>query len=252
MKDALSRVWTDREAARLYAYRAAYPAPTFELLRRLIAGPAVILDAGCGTGALARRLAEFALRVDAIDRSEAMIDEGRLLPNGRSTRIRWLVGTIETAPLDPPYGLITCGQSLHWMDHDVVLPRFADALAPGGFLAITDHELEYAPEWRATLVEIIKRHSPLKGPIHQHFADLQRRGLFERVGFTRTSTERFDQSTEDFIRALQSTSTLSRVTLGAGTDEFAAEVRAMFARLEITTVTFAVAGNIVWGRPRRP
>ena len=45
---------------------------------------------------------------------------------------------METAPLDPPYALVTAGESLHWMAWEVVLPRFAAALVPGGLLAIAD------------------------------------------------------------------------------------------------------------------
>ena len=62
----------------------------------------------------------------------------------------------------------------------------------------------------------------------------------------------FEQSVEDFIRALQSTSSLSRVTLGERTDAFAAEVRALFARLGITRIALPVAAMVVWGRPLRP
>lgn len=90
-----------------------------------------MLDAGAGSGALARRMVSLAERVDAVDPSVAMIDAGRRSPGGDDGRIRWIVGRAEDAHLSPPYGLITCGASLHWMDLGVVLPRFRDALAPG-------------------------------------------------------------------------------------------------------------------------
>src|SRR5439155_1186695 len=112
--------WAEPDVARLYRYRAPYPPPVFEILRRLIVEPHTILDAGCGTGALTRHLTELASRVDAVDPSEAMIEEGRRLLGGGDPRIRWIVGPAETAPLEPPYGLITTGQSLHRMDQGVV------------------------------------------------------------------------------------------------------------------------------------
>jgi SAM-dependent methyltransferase len=250
-KRALAEVWMDREAAELYRYRAPYPEPVFEILRRLSVPPRVVLDVGAGTGAVARRLLSFAARVEAVEPSEAMLAEGRGLPGGDDPRIRWIRGTAESAPLDPPYGLITCGQSLHWMDHEVVMPRFAAALAAGGVLAALDRDEEYAPAWRAQLVAIIRRYSPIeKKPFFLDlFGELQRRGLFERLGFQRSSVVPLVEPVDDLIRALQSTSTLSRVTLGARTDEFADEVRALFRRLGIERAVLLVAGDVVWGRP---
>ena len=253
VRRALASVWTDREAASLYRYRAPYPPVLFEALRRFVVPPPVVLDAGCGTGALSRHLGAFASRIDAIDPSAAMIEEGRRLSGGDDPRIRWIVGAAESAPLDPPYGLITCGKSLHWMDHDVVMPRFADVLAPGGRLMVVDDDVGYPPLWKKDLIAIIERHSPVNPSAFKDlFGDLQRRGLFERHGFLRTTVAPFEQSVEDFIRALQSTSSLSRVTLGERTDAFAAEVRALFARLGITRIALPVAAMVVWGRPLRP
>ena len=250
---ALALVWRDREAANLYRYRAPYPSTLFEALRRFIVAPPVILDAGCGTGALSRHLTTFANRIDAIDPSEAMIAEGKRLPGGDDPRIRWIVGTAEAAPLEPPYGLITCGKSLHWMEHDVVMPRFADALAPGGRLVVVDDDVEYPSLWKKDVIAIIERYSPVNpSRFKDLFGELQGRGLFERQGFLKTTVIPFEQSVEDFIRGLQSTSSLSRVTLGERTDAFAADVRALFTRLGITRLVLPVAAGLVWGRPLRP
>src|SRR5207245_10230271 len=106
--------------------------------------PRTVLDAGCGSGALTRGLAGFAARIDAVDPSEAMIREGRRLPGGDSERIRWIVGRAEHAPLAPPYGRVTTGARIHWMDRSFVLPRFGAALAPAGRLAILDTGREHA------------------------------------------------------------------------------------------------------------
>jgi SAM-dependent methyltransferase len=252
-KRALATVWKEPDVARVYRYRPPYPPQVFEILRRLIVEPRVVLDAGCGTGALTRHLAVFASRVDAIDPAAAMIEEGRRLPGGDNARIHWTVGSAETAPLEPPYGLITTGQSLHWMDHAVVMPRFHDALAPGGRLAALDIEWDYPATWRDKLIGIIERYSPARpSSFFDIFGDLQRRGLFERHGYQRTSAISFEQSVDDLVLALHSTSSLSRVTLGERTDAFAGEVRALFAGLGIDRVGFPVSGNLVWGRPLHP
>ncbi|HVD50936.1 MAG TPA: class I SAM-dependent methyltransferase [Candidatus Udaeobacter sp.] len=251
LKRALGAVWREPEVARVYRYRPAYPPAVFDILRRLIVEPRTVLDAGCGTGSLTRHMSAFAARIDAVDPSAAMIDEARRLPGGSDPRIKWIVGPAETAPLEPPYGLITTGQSLHWMEHAIVMPRFRDALAPGGRLVATDIEWAYPPEWRDKLIAIFKRYSPVNSKefVVDLFGDLAGRGLFERSGFQRTSLVPADLSIDEFVNALQSTSSLSRVTLRERTDPFGDEVRALFASLGLDRARFAVAGNVVWGRP---
>src|SRR4029079_14455494 len=105
----LGEVFTDRDVARAYRYRPAYPPDTFRILSDLIVGPRTVLDVGAGTGAIAREMVPFVERVDAVDISAAIIDEGRRLPNGTDPRLRWILGSAEEAPFDPPYGLITAG-----------------------------------------------------------------------------------------------------------------------------------------------
>jgi predicted TPR repeat methyltransferase len=65
----------------VYPYRPPYPDEAIELLVELIRdGPRTVLDAGCGTGDLSRRLAPRVDRVDAVDASAAMLAKGRQLP----------------------------------------------------------------------------------------------------------------------------------------------------------------------------
>ena len=251
LKRRLGGVWGEPDVARVYRYRPAYPPAVFDILRRLVVEPRTILDAGCGTGGLTRPMTTFASRIDAVDPSAAMIEEAKRLPRGEDPRIRWIVAPAETAPLQPPYGLITTGQSLHWMDHAVVMPRFRDALAPGGVLAATDIDWDYPPAWRDKLVGIIERYSPVsaKQVAGDLFGTLAERGLFERAGFQRTSLVAVDLSMDEFVNALHSTSSLSRVSLQERMDSFADDVRALFASLGEDRARFSVAGNVVWGRP---
>jgi SAM-dependent methyltransferase len=108
-----------------------------DVLLALLGGPGgAVLDVGCGTGELARALVAEADRVDAVDVSSAMIDEGRRLEHGDDPRLRWLCARVEDAALEPPYALVTAGDSLHWTDWYVTLPKLHEALAPEGTLAI--------------------------------------------------------------------------------------------------------------------
>jgi len=60
------RVFADEEVAALYQYRAPYPRGVFAILERLVVAPRVVLDAGAGTGALARRFPPQRARGEAL------------------------------------------------------------------------------------------------------------------------------------------------------------------------------------------
>lgn len=247
----LGRVFADEEVASLYEYRAPYPPDTFKILERLVVGPRVVLDAGAGTGAIARHLPPSIMRIDAVDPSSAMIARGRALPGGNDPRIHWILGRAEDAPLSPPYGLITAGASLHWMKPEVVLPRFRDALAPGAYLAILNTEKTESGAWRAQLLEVFERYSPLKD--HLEVAEMvardAKKGLFKLVGEERTAAVPFDRSVDEYLKYLGSTSTLSRATLGARADAFEAECREVFARNGVARVRSEIVGYVAWVTP---
>lgn len=247
----LGAVFTDAEVARAYRYRPEYPDETFTILEELVVGPQIVLDAGSGTGKLARGMLRFAERVDAVDPSAAMIAEGRRLPGGDDPRLRWVLGTAEEAPLAPPYGLITTGQSVHWMDPDTVMPRFAAALAPGAHLAILEpDDGDYS--LRDEMRQIIDRYSELEH--HAEFAEtvagLQASGHFVKAGERRTAPVPLVRTVDEHLEFLHSTSTLARVRLGNRTAAFDADVRALFATRGVSSIERQVQGVVVWGRPR--
>ena len=108
-----------------YRHRPVYPPAAFSTLVKLLSNPSGrVLDVGCGTGFIARNLAQLVGQVDALDISETMIAEGKLLPEGNSPNLNWIVGKAEDCLPNPPYSLITAGESLHWMDWEVVMPAF--------------------------------------------------------------------------------------------------------------------------------
>jgi SAM-dependent methyltransferase len=238
----------DIDVARNYWYRPEYPAATFDLLADLIVGPRVVLDAGTGTGAIARYLAARVDRVDALDPAAAMLAEATRLAHGQDRRIRWILGAAETAPLDGPYGLIVTGQSLHWMDWEIVLPRFAHVLAPGARLAILDDPEQPEP-WAAELRRIIRRYSVMR-TWHQFslIPELERLGLFVREGEVSTPAMPFAQTVDEYVASFHARSSLARHRIGnAAADAFDRELRALLG--DRTTVERRVSGRIVYGRP---
>lgn len=60
----------------------------------LVAAPALVLDAGCGTGRVAIRLAELGYRVVGVDSDDSMLAEARRAGPGLS----WLAADLATLP----------------------------------------------------------------------------------------------------------------------------------------------------------
>jgi SAM-dependent methyltransferase len=239
-----------------YRYRPEPPAQTFEILEGLIADePPVVLDIGCGTGFIARPLAPRVERVDAIDMSPTMIEEGKRLPGGDDPRLRWMVGQIEDAPLDPPYALVTAGDSLLWMDWDVVLPRVADALTPSGLFANIyvsyrlPAGLEAFEEGRRALRERYIR-SPWQPWTIDLWSELERRGLFRRTGHFTTDVVPFRQPADDFVRSYhgRASNFLHRLEPAVAA-AFDAELRRLVLEHIGPEVELSVMSYIDWGRP---
>jgi len=235
-----------------YHLRPPYPAEVFKMLTGLITDePHAVLDVGCGTGNIARSLVRLLERVDAVDFSLTMIEKGRSLPGGDHPNLNWIHGCAEDAPLNPPYALVTAGQALHWMDWDIVLPRFREALTPRGYLAIVDTR-ELPLPWTGELGQIIKRSStnPDYQPINL-IEELEKRRLFHLLGEKKTAPVSFAQSIDDYVKSFHSMSSLSRQHMTAHTaSAFDDEIRALLSKFGATSkVEMQVVGTVLWGVP---
>jgi SAM-dependent methyltransferase len=242
--------------AEAYRHRPPYPAATFALLARLLAPqvPAVVLDAGCGTGFVARPLAPLVARVDAVDIAPSMIAVGQREPGGDHPHIRWLCSPLEQFAGHPPYALIVAGASLHWMDWAVVLPRFAEWLAPGGVLAIVD-EVTRPTLWSSQARAVIARHSAIRDfrpySVRTVAEELERRGLFRLTGSEQVAPAPLTQSIAEYIESFHARSSLARARIGAA-DQFDAELCAVVApHCRDGVVRLEVGAEVLWGLPHR-
>jgi len=104
-----------------------------------------VLDVGCGPGIAVRRVAPHFLRAMAIDPSDGMIESALALSStsAESTPIRFAVSSAETlgSDLSPPVDdasvdLITAATAAHWFDMPKFWARAAQALKPGGTVAL--------------------------------------------------------------------------------------------------------------------
>ncbi|MBA2283860.1 MAG: class I SAM-dependent methyltransferase [Ktedonobacteraceae bacterium] len=246
-------VFKDASVVEAYHHRPPYPAEVFAILAGLIKGePRRVLDVGCGTGAIARVLVERVDQLDAVDFSRTMLETGKALPNGDDPRLRWLYGPVEELALDPPYGLVTAGASLHWMDWNRVLPRFHEVLTAGGSLAIVGHDALSVP-WFEALREIIPRYSTNKDfQDYDMVGALERHGLFHKAGEQETAPVPFVQSVDDYIESFHSRNGFSRERMGpvaaAAFDQEARNI--LLPSYPDGVISLQIVANIVWGVPR--
>ncbi len=243
----------DQSVVDRYHLRPAYPPEIFTLLNALIVDePRAVLDVGCGTGNVARPLAEYVERVDAVDRSLPMLARARTLPGGDSPKIRWLHGRAEDVETQPPYALVTAGESLHWMDWGVVLPRFAREVSPHGVLAIV-YLVDQPVPWREGSLQIVQRFTT--NPTYVPFdwiAELEKYQLFQQLGERKTAAVSMRQTVEDYVAAQHARSSLSLETM---TVEQAAQFDAEMQKLLLPfaqdgLLTLSVVGGMTWGKPK--
>ncbi len=208
----------DQSIIDAYHHRPPYPAEVFTVLAGLIVNePRVVLDVGCGTGDIARPLAALVDRLDAIDVSAGMIAKGRRLPGGDQPHLHWIVSAVEVAPLTPPYGLITAGQSLHWMAWDIVLPRFHAVLAAGGVVAIIERGWEGPPAVRDRLRPIFARYSANRDyRPYDLVTEFTQRGLFEEQGRRAITPVAWRPTIDEYLECRHSQNGFSRDRMGDG------------------------------------
>lgn len=250
-------IFQDESVVTAYQYRPTYPPETFRFLCSLIPTtptPRTVLDAGCGTGFIARPIAPFVDHVDAVDISEAMIRTAQALPGGNHPNIRWIAAPIETAPLQGPYALIVAAASLHWMDWERTLPRFAEHLAPDSVLAIVEERAQANP-WDHAAGPILGRHSMNRDftpySMMDVAAELEHRQLFQLQGSYETAPTMFQQSIDDWVESFHARNGFSR-------DRMDAEAAsACDAALRVTIRRFcpddvveqSITARILWGIP---
>lgn len=241
----------DPAVAAAYRFRPGYPEALFPLLADLVVGsPRVVLDVGCGSGNVTRPLASYVDRVDGVDFSAPMLEIARSLLGGDRPSIRWIHGPVEEVELNPPYGLITAGASLHWMEWSVVMPRFRRLLQPGGVLALVGNTAMSQAPWWQDLLPLIQRSSTNRDfQPYDTVAEVTARGLFALLGEIRTKPVPIRQRVADYVESFHARNGFSRDRMtpeaAASFDDAAAEILAPYA-VE-GTLSWHYQGTLVWG-----
>jgi trans-aconitate 2-methyltransferase len=141
--------------------------PFFDLLGQVGAeSPEYVADLGCGPGNLTTVLAQRwpKAQVVGVDNSPQMIEAALLARGDGPAPVAFTLGDVREWQPDRPPDVLICNAVLQWVpDHHDLLLRWADMLAPGGWLAFQlpgnfdqpSHaiirEMAASPRWREPL-----------------------------------------------------------------------------------------------------
>jgi SAM-dependent methyltransferase len=192
-------------AARVYdAHRPRYPDQLIDDL--LMQSPQSVLDVGAGTGIASEQLLAKGVNVLAVEPDPRMAD----IASDKGIPIE--IGTFESwDPAERRFDLIVFGQSFHWVNPDIALPKAHRLLPSGGRLALMWNRLFPTHPTHSDLAEIYRDYmdpsSPLFGSSPNGLVDTERR--IERLiasitasGFTveeRTYPRHAHYSTEQWL-----------------------------------------------------
>jgi SAM-dependent methyltransferase len=139
-RDLIDASGYDREgfAARYDRYRPRPPLALLDVLCRYarVERPALVVDLGCGTGLSTRAWSGIAERAVGVEPNPAMLAAVEPAP-GVEYREAFAQ---ETGLDDGCADIVTCSQSLHWMEPQPTFAEAARILRPGGVFAAYDYD----------------------------------------------------------------------------------------------------------------
>lgn len=152
-------------AERYDAVRPRPPSVLLEWLPRLAGAehPSLVVDLGSGTGHSARVWADCAREVVGVEPNAAMRRFAERVTS--APNVRYVAGSGEMVPLpDGCADLITCSQSLQWMEPDATFREVCRILRAGGVLAAYQYKSLTTPHWEpeAAWSELLERKARLR------------------------------------------------------------------------------------------
>ena len=244
----------NRSLAETYELRPPYPAETYAILLSLLGeSRGRVLDVGCGPGKIARSLVNHVDGVDAVDFSQEMIRVGKARINGDHPNLQWIVGPVEEVQLYPPYDMVTAGASIHWMEWNVVFPRFKEVLTTDGYLVIIDGDRPIESPWHDAELSLIHKYSTNR---HHEQIDLIRelvdRGHLQLIADKRTAPVNFSQPLTDYVQSFHSRESMSKEHMGAeNVKAFDTELSHVLSDFvdDKGFLSFHLEARVSWGRP---
>jgi SAM-dependent methyltransferase len=126
-------------AARYDRFRPRTPRALLEVLCRYarVNRPALVVDLGCGTGLSTRAWSGVAEHVVGIEPNPAMLEAAEVA-SGVEYREAF---AYDTGLAGGVADIVTCSQSLHWMEPEPTFAEVARILRPGGVFAAYDYDM---------------------------------------------------------------------------------------------------------------
>jgi SAM-dependent methyltransferase len=188
-------------AARVYdAHRPRYPEELIDDL--LMQSPQAVLDVGAGTGIASEQLLARGVNVLAVEPDPRMADIAR------NKGIRVEIGTFESwDAAERRFDVVVFGQSFHWLNPNIALPKAHRLLTSGGRLALMWNRLFPTQPTHSDLAEIYRNYmdpdSSLFGNAPNKHVDTERMiASITAFGFTveeRTYPRHAHYSTEQWL-----------------------------------------------------
>ena len=197
-----------------------YDAAT-ELLTLLSNSAKRVLDIGCGSGRVTKRLQEYtaASSLIAIDQSQQMIDEAS--KSYQDDSIKFIHCSIEEFAnsnehaIAEKFDLITSNSSFQWFrDHSIALRNIHAALSPNGvFVVQTPYKANWCPTIVAMMENFFSDCYPELKPFHRfpcmHLESTDAYSqLFQQNGFIvnelYSKEFHYDLSSSDFVKVFKS------------------------------------------------
>jgi SAM-dependent methyltransferase len=122
-----------------------------------------VLEIGCGTGQLTRGLLARGLRVTALEPGDQLmlLAEENLKDAGD---VEFVHARLEDTQLPrESYRAVFSASAIHWVDPDLGWRKIADALAPGGTLALIQYfglQEQRSADDQEALLSALRRHAP--------------------------------------------------------------------------------------------
>jgi ubiquinone/menaquinone biosynthesis C-methylase UbiE len=149
------------DVAEVYdATRQSYPNEIVEVVVRTaeLEPGSSVLEIGCGTGQLTRRLAGRGLDITAIDIGPAMIAGSKR--NVADPKVSFQVSSFEDFQAPQAFDLIVSATAFHWVDPDLGLAKAAGILRPSGWLALLATGERYEEPLRSALRQLWAKYNP--------------------------------------------------------------------------------------------
>ncbi|MEV0700423.1 class I SAM-dependent methyltransferase [Saccharopolyspora sp. NPDC050389] len=138
-------------------YDQARPRYPDALVERIVAASpgSDVLDVGCGTGIEARQFQAAGCTVLGVD------PDARMAEFARRTGVEVEVATFEAwEPTGRAFDAVVAGQAWHWVDPVAGAAKAAQALRPGGRLAVFGHVFEPPPPVAEAYAAAFRRMAP--------------------------------------------------------------------------------------------